>query len=86
MPKYYIKACQFCNRPCKGQRGKTLHEQKCKSRPSTVAPTPPVDMGTNYVAPHPRTQMMSAVNKVWNCLSDHEQLYALALLMEKSHQ
>jgi hypothetical protein len=31
MPKYYIKACQFCNRPCKGPKGKAVHERHCRS-------------------------------------------------------
>lgn len=75
MPKYFISPCRHCGKPCKGLRGRGVHERHCP--PKVVAPV-------NEVAVHPKTEMLHGANRLWDALSDSEKLLALALFMERS--
>jgi hypothetical protein len=75
MPKYFIAPCRHCGKPCKGNKGRAVHERNCPPRPIEAV---------NTVAVHPMTEMLHGANRLWDTLSDGEKLFALALFMERS--
>jgi len=78
--------CMFCQKKFKNVR---KHDKWCKARQKTVFADSLIQEENaahvdNQTALHPRTELRNSLNKVWNCLSDGEKLYALATFYSRS--
>jgi hypothetical protein len=80
-------ACQFCEKKFH-PKGLPSHRAHC--RVVTAKTVAPVDLGKNFASNvasnevHPRTELMHGAARLWDTLSDHEKLFAIALFMERS--